>query len=114
MSEIFSALEGAEFERRQQEPNANDPHPQLAALTVSADDFQALEERVLRAVDKVKRERLGRIAAEDRAADAEAKLHEQAPRIEQLEKELHALKSERDHVRQRVERLLAQLDSLEI
>ena len=80
---------------------------QPAALTVSADDFSALEERIVRAVEMVKRERQARIAAEERAAHAEAQLHEQAPRIEQLEKELQALKGERDHVRQRVERLLA-------
>jgi hypothetical protein len=34
--------------------------------------------------------------------------------VEQLQKELNVLRTERDHVRQRVERLLAQLDSLEL
>jgi FtsZ-binding cell division protein ZapB len=111
MSEIFSELQGAEFERRQQDTNASEPP---AALTVSADDFSALEQRIVRAVEMVKRERQVRIAAEERAAHMESELHEQAPRIEQLEKELHALKGERDHVRQRVERLLGQLDALEI
>jgi len=81
---------------------------------MSVDDFAALEERIVRTVDLVKRERQGRAAAEERATQAEARLHEQAPRAEQLEKELHALKTERDHVRQRVERLLAQLDALEL
>ena len=81
---------------------------------MSADDFSALEERILRAVEMVKRERQARVAAEERAAQAESQLHEQAPRMEQLEKELRALQGERDHVRQRVERLLAQLDALEL
>lgn len=82
---------------------------------MSSDDFKALEERILRAVDMVKRERLVRAAAEERAAQVEAQLHEQAaPRIAQLEKELHVLQAERDHVRQRIERLLAQLDALEL
>ena len=111
MSEIFSELQGAEFERRQQDANAGE---QPAALTVSADDFSALEQRIVRAVEMVKRERQARIAAEERAAHMELELHDQAPRIEQLEKELQALKGERDHVRQRVERLLGQLDALEI
>ena len=111
MSEIFSELQGAEFERRQQDTNASEPP---AALTVSADDFSALEQRIVRAVEMVKRERQARIAAEERAAHVESQLDDQAPRIEQLEKELHALKGERDHVRQRVERLLGQLDALEV
>jgi septal ring factor EnvC (AmiA/AmiB activator) len=84
------------------------------SLALSSDDFKSLEERILRAVDMVKRERLARTAAEERATQAEAQLHEQAPRIAQLEKELHTLHTERNHVRQRIERLLAQLDALEL
>jgi septal ring factor EnvC (AmiA/AmiB activator) len=114
MSEIFSELQGAEIQRRQQEAGASDPPAQPAALTVSADDFSALEQRIVRAVEMVKRERQARIAAEERAAHAESQLQDQTPRFEQLEKELHALKGERDHVRHRVERLLAQLDALEL
>lgn len=114
MSEIFSELQGAEFERRQQGPGASQGQPQPPALTVSADDFSALEQRIVRAVEMVKRERQARIAAEERAAHVETQLHGQAPRIEQLERELQALKVERDHVRQRVERLLGQLDALEL
>jgi len=92
-------------------------HQEAAApgtLALSVDDFKALEERILRAVDMVKRERLARAAAEERATKAEAQLHEHGPRFEQLEKDLQALKGEREHVRQRVERLLAQLDTLEL
>ena len=92
-------------------------HQETAApgtLALSGDDFKALEERILRAVDMVKRERLARASAEERATKAEAQLHEHGPRFEQLEKELHAFKDEREHVRQRVERLLAQLDALEL
>lgn len=85
-----------------------------AALTVSADDFAALEERVLRAVTLVKQERQLRLTAEERAAQAEAQVRDQSPRLEQMETELAALKAERDQVRQRVERLLQQLDALEI
>jgi FtsZ-binding cell division protein ZapB len=54
------------------------------------------------------------MAAEERAKQAEFELSEVAPRIEALEKELVTLKSERDHVRQRVERLLSQLDALQL
>jgi hypothetical protein len=34
--------------------------------------------------------------------------------VERLESEISALRAERDHVRQRVEKLLAQLDALEL
>jgi hypothetical protein len=84
------------------------------ALTVSADDFSALEERVLRAVALVKRERQMRIEAEERSALAEALFDEQSQRLEKTEGEMAALKAERDTVRQRVERLLSQLDTLEL
>jgi len=87
-------------------------HP--AALTVSVDDFAALEERVLRAVTLVKQERQARLAAEERAAGAESGLREQTLSLEKMAAELAALKTERDQVRQRVERLLQQLDTLEI
>ena len=73
---------------------------------MSGDEFSALEERILRAVNLVKRERQARAEAEERAAQAEAQLREQAPLVEQLQKEVNALRAERDHVRQRVERLL--------
>ncbi len=90
------------------------PAGESGTLALSLDDFSSLEDRILRAVNLVKRERLARAAAEDRASQAEARLHEQTPAIEQLQKEIATLHAERDHVRQRVEKLLAQLDTLEL
>jgi len=103
-------------------------HEEAVALAVSVDDFSALEERVRRAVEVVKRERQARAAAEARvaelethateaearAAQAEAQLQVQSPLVERLENEMSALRAERDQVRQRVEKLLAQLDALEL
>ncbi|MGA2559658.1 MAG: hypothetical protein ABSF17_08265 [Terracidiphilus sp.] len=83
-------------------------------LTVSVHDFSALEERILRAVEVVRRERQTRAAAEERATKAEGQLHEQASHIDHLEKELGALRTEREQVRGRVDRLLGQLDALEL
>ncbi len=83
-------------------------------LALSVDDFTALEERVLRAVNLVKRERLARSEAEERATQAEDKLQEKAPLAEQLQNEVNALRAEREQVRERVERLLVQLDALEL
>lgn len=91
-----------------------EPAAGSSALTLSADDFSALEERILRAVELVKQERQTRAETEKRAEAAEAKLREQAPLSESLQKEVSALRGERDHVRRRVERLLSQLDALEL
>jgi septal ring factor EnvC (AmiA/AmiB activator) len=110
MSEIFSQLQDAESEKRDRAGKNGDP----VALTVSADDFSALEDRIIRAVEMVKRERHARTAAEERAQQAEGDLRQVAPRIEALEREIITLKNERDHIRQRVERLLSQLDALQL
>jgi FtsZ-binding cell division protein ZapB len=98
----------------QSEPEPQPPAAEPGNLTLSASDFSALEARILRAVETVRRERQARAAAEERAARLEAQLQEQSPVVEQLEKDLHALRAERDHVRERIERLLAQLDALEL
>jgi septal ring factor EnvC (AmiA/AmiB activator) len=83
-------------------------------LAVSADDFSALEERVKRAVDLVKQERKARAEAEARAQKAEEMLNMQLPAMAQLQSDISALRAERDQVRQRVDRLLKQLDALEL
>jgi hypothetical protein len=103
MSELEGNTEGA------QEHAA-----ESGVLALSANDFSALEDRILRAVEVVRRERQARAAAEDRAEKAEAQLREQSPVLEHLEKELGGLRAEREHVRERVERLLGQLDAMEL
>jgi hypothetical protein len=93
----------------------SDQHPaeEVGTLTVSADEFSALEERVLRAVNLVKRERLARAAAEERATHAESRLAEEIEAAKKLSSEIDSLRAERETVRHRVEKLLAQLDALE-
>ena len=112
MSEFSFAPEAVDAGQADHQPQHADHEPGTLALSV--DEFSSLEDRILRAVNLVKRERLARATAEERAAQAEAKVAEQSPLVEQLEKEVSALRAERDHVKQRVERLLAQLDSLEL
>lgn len=90
------------------------PADQAGAVTVSADEFGALEERVLRAVNLVKRERLARADAEERAAQAESRLKEQMESAKNVDREIESLRAEREAVRRRVEKLLAQLDALEV
>ncbi|MGA8044203.1 MAG: hypothetical protein WCA37_15505 [Terracidiphilus sp.] len=91
-----------------------EPAAEPATLALSADDFSALEERIVRAVELVKRERQARADAEERAAKAEAELAAQVPMADQLKQEVRALRAERDLVRRRVEHLLSQLDALEL
>jgi dynactin complex subunit len=112
MSQSFPEFET--IAEPQNDQHAHQPHPDGAALAVSADDFSALEERIVRAVEVVKQERSARAAAEDRAAKAEEQVREQTSISDRLHKELEALRAERDHIRQRVERLLTQLDAIEL
>jgi ubiquinone biosynthesis protein UbiJ len=92
----------------------NHPAAEPETLALSSDDFSALEERVSRAVSIVRKERQGRAEAQERAGQAEAQVREQTMLVENLQKELNAMRAERDHVRQRVDRLLAQLNMLEL
>lgn len=97
------------------QPEVESDSRPLTVLTV--DDFAALEERVLRAVEVVRRERHARIAAEERAVAIETELTQlksEAPAVELLRKEVESLRVEREQVRLRVERLLSQLDALEL
>jgi chromosome segregation ATPase len=119
MSETFWESDGAAEAANEGQPDG--AHEEPASLAVSADDFAALEERIRRAVDLVKRERQARAGAEARSAELEARLTEaeaqvqtQLPIVDQLQNELTALRAEREQVRQRVERLLKQLDTLEL
>jgi hypothetical protein len=79
---------------------------------MAIDDFQALEQRVLRTVQLLKSEREQRMAAEERAHAAERKAEESSALLGSLEAELTSLRKERDGVRTRVERMLTQLDDL--
>jgi septal ring factor EnvC (AmiA/AmiB activator) len=111
--------EGSELESQPQAeiqpvPPSPEPVAPPEALTLSADDFSALEDRVMKAVELVKRERAARTEAEERAAQAEADLRDQAPQIDRLQSEITSLQEERDQIRQRIEKLLAKLDTLEL
>lgn len=119
MSETFWEAETAAETASSEQPHT--VHEEPAALAVSADDFASLEERILRAVDLVKRERQARAEAEAHkagleasVAQAEAQVQAQSLVVNQLQSELQALRAEREQVRQRVERLLKQLDALEL
>ena len=91
----------------------------MSTETVSADEFQALEQKVLQTVELIRKEREARHLAEAErdAAQAEAaRLREAVDSLSATSAgthtELTALKTERAAVRTRVERMLAQMDEL--
>lgn len=79
---------------------------------MAADDFQALEERVLRTVDLLKGERELRFSVEQHASRLTQRVEEQSGQVAQLQEQISGLIKERDAVRQRIERLLKQIDEL--
>jgi chromosome segregation ATPase len=85
-------------------------HPHVAAP--ETDDFQALEERIVRTVELLKIERELRSSAERQAAQHAERMEEQAARLARVEEDLAQLRAERDAVRQRIERLLKQLEEV--
>jgi hypothetical protein len=119
------AVEETQPELEMQEPEAESVEQPIeetvvesveesGALALSVDEFSALEERILRAVNLVKRERLARAEAEERANQAEEQLRQQMPLVDRLQEEVNLLRTERNQVHHRVEKLLAQLDALEL
>ncbi|HET7346845.1 MAG TPA: hypothetical protein VFJ10_05910 [Acidobacteriaceae bacterium] len=79
---------------------------------VVVDDFVALEERVLRAIELVKSERAARSEAEQRASRLQSELEAQTIQLEQSQDQVRTLERDREQVRQRVEKLLKQLDEI--
>lgn len=86
-----------------------------AAGTISADEFAALEQKVLRAVEIIRSEREARAAVEAELASAKDEINglkEQLAVSNATGKEVEALTREREQVRLRVEKMLAQMDEL--
>ena len=85
------------------------------AGTISADEFLALEQKVLRAVELIKKEREARASAEAELATAKAEIAELQSKLATAgaaQTEVETLTREREVVRQRVEKMLAQMDEL--
>lgn len=82
------------------------------AATISLDEFQALEQKVLRAVEIVRREREARIAAEAEVVALRGQLDALSTASNAAQSQLTNLNQEREAVRLRVEKMLAQMDEL--
>ncbi len=83
-----------------------------AELPLAVDDFNALEQRILRTVESLKKEREARAAAEQNANTLQQLLDEQSVELIKAQDRVKALEEEREAVRQRVERMLKQLDEI--
>jgi chromosome segregation ATPase len=102
-------------------------------IPLAADDFNALEQRVLRLVELVKKEREARTVAEARIQSLEAsvksledsglnaeqrvisleeRLREANQKVAQTTAQIESLEQERDMVRARVEKLLKHLEEI--
>ena len=83
---------------------------------ITTEEFQALEKKVLRAIEIVKSEREARAVAEAEVAALRAQLEAvtatQGEALTAAQTQLNTLNQERDAVRQRVEKMLQQMDEL--
>lgn len=84
----------------------------MSTTVISLDEFQALEQKVLRAVEIVKSEREARAAAEAEVAALREQLEFQNLVATEAQSAVTNLNKERDQVRQRVEKMLQQMDEL--
>jgi chromosome segregation ATPase len=84
----------------------------MSSSSISVDEFQALEQKVLRAVEIVKREREARATAEAEAASLREQLAIYQSNVRAVETEIGTLNKERETVRLRVEKMLEQMDEL--
>jgi predicted nucleic acid-binding Zn-ribbon protein len=79
---------------------------------VPADDFQALEEKVYRTIELYKSGREARATAERDTQRLRQQLGERDQELENMRREMVRLKKEREEIRGRVEKMLAQIESI--
>ena len=79
---------------------------------VPADDFQALEEKVYRTIEMYKAARQGQATAERDVQRLRQQMEDREEELVRLRRETVQLKKEREDIRGRVEKMLAQIESL--
>jgi hypothetical protein len=84
----------------------------MSTATISVDEFQALEQKVIRAVEIVKKEREARAKAEAEITQLREQLEFQTLVASEAQTAVNTLTKERDNVKQRVEKMLQQMDEL--
>lgn len=84
----------------------------MSTTTISVDEFQALEQKVLRAVEIIKQERETRARLEAEIANLKEQVEFQALVAGEAQAAVNTLNKDRDAVKLRVEKMLAQMDEL--
>lgn len=79
---------------------------------VPADDFQALEEKVYRTIEMYKAARAAQATAERDAQRLRQQMEDREEELVRLRRETVQLKKEREDIRGRVEKMLAQIESM--
>ncbi len=89
--------------------------PEITASEAAVDNFDSLlelEERIQGISDRFSEARRAQQAAEQTAARLESVVSDQDQKIVRLQAEVEELRNERDQVRERIEALLARIESL--
>lgn len=81
-------------------------------MTDSNDQFERLEGKLLKAIDLFKRTQTEKRALEQEIEQLKMATKERAQAVSAMERELIALRRDREDVRSRVEKLLARIDVL--
>jgi len=79
---------------------------------VPADDFQALEEKVYRTIEMYKAARQAQATAERDVQRLRQQMEDREEELVRLRRESVQLKKEREDIRGRVEKMLAQIESM--
>jgi len=82
------------------------------AEQIPADDFQALEDKIYRTIEKYKAARQAQAAAERDAQRLRQQLDERDEELARLRREAVQLKKEREEIRGRVEKMLEQIETI--
>ena len=81
-------------------------------MTDTNDQFGQLEEKLLKAIELFKRTQGEKRALEEEVEKLKGETKERAQGVTAMERELIALRREREEVRSRVEKLLERIDAL--
>jgi chromosome segregation ATPase len=79
---------------------------------VQADNFQALEEKIYRTIEMYKSAKQAQATAERDAERLRQQMEDREEELARLRRETVQLKKEREDIRSRVEKMLAQIESL--
>ena len=84
----------------------------MTTTPISVDEFQALEQRVLRTVELIRKERELRSTAEQEISALKELLDHASSENTELTSQIAALRDERSQVKSRVDAMLQQMDEI--